>query len=245
MKTKKYPSDMSLNNYYYNEQIRKYIVQFMAVFHGLQVDISKSGEERNLIRVPIKYGSTDRIVAAVLTEQTQNKPINLPIMSARLLGLELNPELRKGVNTKQRQQYLEVGDTFPDDIKTVESLMPIPYNGRFELVIMASNSHQLFQMLEQILVLFDPTLPIQISDDALDWTRLNNLTLDMVSDEETYPSGTDRRIILYRLEFITTVYLTTPRKHRNDIIKEIKLRIQTVSRQDDILGYYADVWEME
>ena len=45
------------DGYYYDKQITNYILQFMAIFSGLQVRVGKFGDqEESLIPVPIHYG---------------------------------------------------------------------------------------------------------------------------------------------------------------------------------------------
>ena len=63
----------TLGNYYYNEQFKKHIVQFMAIFSGLKVSSGKNdfNSASNLITVPVVYGSRDRVVSHIFSEQTQ------------------------------------------------------------------------------------------------------------------------------------------------------------------------------
>jgi hypothetical protein len=64
-----------------------------------------------------------------------------------------------------------------------------------EAAIMATNEYQHQQMLEQILLLFNPDLQIQISDGYNDWTKITHVELVSVGLETPYPSEADRRII--------------------------------------------------
>ena len=107
--------------HYYNKQFKRYITQFMAIFAGMQVSIGKNddSDQEELISVPIQYGNKDRVVAYILGDQTQNKPLRLPMMSAYINGINMAPESRKGVGNTKRQTYLPRGGVFPDEIKTV------------------------------------------------------------------------------------------------------------------------------
>jgi len=102
---------MAFNNYFYNFQIQNYIIQFMAIFAGLQVEVGKTDtRDKALIPVHIKYGSKDRVSAAILTSFTQNKQPRVPLMSAYITGFELAPERRKGIGTVRREAFLPSGE---------------------------------------------------------------------------------------------------------------------------------------
>lgn len=223
-----------LDNYHYDAQLRKYIVQFAAVFAGIQVEVGKRGDiEPHLINVPIKNASVDRIVGHIKSENTQNKPIRLPIMSFQLVNPDLAPDLRKGIGTKRRSTHMPTGGLFPDDMKVVEQRQPVPYRALFELVIWASNQDQHYQIMEQILTLFDPMIQIQTTDDIFDWTKLTSIELTDVRFDETVPQGSERRIIQSRLGFSVPIYLSIPAKVHSNYVKDIYLRIGAVGADSE------------
>ena len=51
--------------------------------------------------------------------------------------------------------------------------MPTPYTLSMKADIWTSNTDQKLQLLEQILVLFNPALEIQTTDNYIDWTSLS------------------------------------------------------------------------
>lgn len=221
----------SISSHYYNGQLRHYLVQLMAVFAGLQVQVGKRDDnEPHLINVPIYSASKDRVVGAIKGENTQNKPIRLPAMSITLTNLELAPERRKGVPNHRRNAYMPQGGLFPDDISVVEQRMPVPYNAYFEVAIWASNTQQNHQILEQILMLFNPFIEIQTSDDPFDWTMLTKVELIGVRPEENVPPGTDRRIIQTALDFQVPIWLSVPADVHKRYVKEIYTRLGVVSQ---------------
>lgn len=216
--------------YWYNDQLKRYITQFMAIFSGLQVQIGKNSQSssNSLIPVTIHYGSHDRVVAALMSDNTQNKPLRLPMMTAYMENLDLAQDLMHGVGVERRSSYVPTGGLLPDDVKVVHQRSPIPYKMTVQLGIYASNTDQHFQILEQILMLFDPQLMIQTSDSVFDWTRLTTVKLMNMSMDQQYPVGTDRRIIQSTIRFEMPVYLASPADIRQDFIKSIKLRIGMV-----------------
>jgi hypothetical protein len=217
-------------SFYYDEQLKRYAVQFMAIFANMRVQVGASATQpARLIKVPIVYGSRDRVVASIKGEHTQNKPLRVPTMSAYIRSLEMAPELRKGVAQKRRNVVQPLGGVFPDDVRTVEQYMPVPYKARFELSVYASNTDQHFQIMEQILMIFDPILQIQTSDDPLDWTQITTVELQSVNWEENFPSLADQRMIQSTLNFDTTVYLSAPANLKHNFIAEIKIRLGVVN----------------
>lgn len=217
------------DGYYYDAQLKNYILQFMAIFTGLQVQIGKwNTEDERLISVPVHYGAPDRVVAALLANNTQNSPLRLPTMSAYLRGLNLDSSRMTGVGLERRQAYVPVGGLVPDDIRVIHQRKPIPYTLELDLSIYASNTDQHFQIMEQILPLFDPQLNIQTSDGIFDWTRLTHVLLKNITVDSNYPIGTDRRIVQSSITFEMPVWIDTPADVRRDFVERVLYRIGTV-----------------
>ena len=239
-----------LDNYYYDKQLRSYILQFASVFAGLQVHTGK-GENGMItsISVPCVVGNRDRVVAALMQGNSGNAPIPIPLMSVNLQGLELAPERRKGIGHQDRKTYLPTQGVFPDDLKVAHRLMPIPYNANFELSIYASNTDQMHQILEQILLIFDPILQIQISDAPFDWTKITHIELTGIQNEENYPVGQDRRILVWSLTFMMPIYLSAPMDLKRNIIEQVNLRFGNLDSfvlnevgSDGELVPFSDIW---
>lgn len=242
-------SGRPLKAYYYDNQLRKYILQFMAIFAGLQVKIGKRTtgattpvtdcdgnvtevpvvEDDRLITVPIYYGHMDRVVAAILAENTQNKMLRLPTMSAYIRGLDFKKEWQAGIGFEQRQSYLKTGGLLPDDVKVIHQRRPFPFELTIELNLYASNTDQHFQMLEQILLVFDPMLQIQTSDGLFDLGRMTHVELTGVSLNTNWPIGTDKRIVQSMLSFKMPIWMQTPADVRKDFVEKIFMRVGAVS----------------
>lgn len=216
--------------YYYDNQLRDYIVQFGAVFAGMQVSIGANEDnEERLISIPIKNASVDRVVGHIMGDNTQNKPLRLPMFSFTLANIGLAPERFKGIGVTRRNAYVPTGGLVPDDIKVVVQRQPVPYNVTFELRLWASNQDQNYQVVEQILSMFNPDIQIQTSDDVFDHTRITQVELKDFSLDETMPAGTERRAIVSLFTFEVPIWLTIPSEVHDKVIKEIYLRIGTVS----------------
>src|SRR5574343_101787 len=218
-----------IKHYFYASQLKKFIIGFSNVFTGLQVSSGKDCNGQKIqMEVPVRYGSTDRVVAAIANSNTQNKLHTLPMMSCYMSSLELAPDRMHGVNQVDRRTYLEQGGIFPDDVKAIKRVMAIPYNMIMELAIYASNTDQMFQILEQILMLFDYDMQLQFNDAPFDWTKISKLILTGMQNEENYPAGSDSRMIIWTLNFEMPIWLSPPVEVRKDIINSISLKISDI-----------------
>ena len=214
-----------LTEYFYEGQLRSYLLQFCNIFTGLQVKTGKGecGVEE-MMTVPISIGSRDRVVAAIQAGNTQNKPFAVPAMVGNMTAVALSPN-RKGVGVVDRRTYLPQGGIYPDDLKSATRVMPIPYIMSTELSIYASNTQQMHQILEQLLMLFDPILQIQTSDAALDWTKITTVELTGLNNEENYPPAGDRRLIMWTLSFDIPIYISAPVDIKDEIVRKIVIRL--------------------
>jgi len=241
--------------FYYEHQLKSYILQFMAIFTGLQVQVGRKSTgvvttsppdpcdgtvtpieqelDARLVSVPVYYGAMDRVVASLFADNTQNKPLRLPCMSAYMTNLSLTPELLKGVGFNRSQTYLPTGGLLPDDVRVIHQRMPVPYMMEIELYLYASNTDQHFQMLEQILIMFDPyLLQIQTNDSLFDWTKITQVELKNINIDQNFPPGADRRIIQSKLSFQVPIYISAPAEIRKDFVEKIFARIGVVNVSD-------------
>lgn len=219
------------NGYYYDQQLRNHTLQFMAIFSGLQVQVGKwNGNDESLISVPVHYGDPDRVVAAILANNTQNTPVRLPAMSAYMKGLSIATDRMHGVGVERRNSHVPVGGLVPDDIQVIYQRNPVPYMMEMELSVMTSNTDQMWQILEQIMVLFDPQLTIQTTDSLFDMSRVTSVTLTGgPTYENPYPAGQEKRYVKAVLTFEMPIYLSIPADVKKNYVERILMRIGAVS----------------
>jgi hypothetical protein len=224
---------MTIDTYYFDHQIANYIVQFMNVFSGMVVKTGKraDGTEKDII-VPIQYGSRDRVVSAILSDNTQNKPLRLPVMSCHIDEIGYAMHRHKGVGVTRVVKYVPRGGLLHEDAKTIHQLMPNPYDIMMSLSIYTSNVNTQHQILEQLFLLFDPILQLQTSDSTFDWTKITKIVLRNIQYEENYPIGTDRRMIVTTINFEMPIWISGPSELKNELIKKIYARIGAVSSLD-------------
>ena len=215
-----------IHHYYYDAQLRQYLLQFVAIFHGLKVQTGIGEcDVPEFISVPIVIGNKDRVVAALMSGNTINRSFSLPTMSAYLQGLAPADARRKAPGMVHQTVTMKTGGVFPDDLTTVKRAIPIPYDATIELSIYASNTQQMHQILEQILVLFNPDIQIQKSDAPFDWTKLSNVTLTDIANDENYPAGTERRMTVWTISFTMPIWIGIPMGIKDDLVRKIIIQI--------------------
>jgi hypothetical protein len=218
------------DGFWYDQQIKRWVTQYMAIFQGLQVQVGKwNTESEQLITVPIHFGSPDKVVAALIANNTQNQPMRLPIMAAQISSLDIAKDRMHGTGFNRRESYVPVGGLVPNDIKVIHQRMPVPYDLEMKLGICVSNTDQHLQILEQILPLFDPQLQIQSSDAPFDMTRLTSVELKSgPAFEQNSLLVTDTRIIQSTMVFTMPIWINIPAEVRRDFIEKIYIRIGAV-----------------
>ena len=189
--------------YFYNEILRRTIVAFGTLFNGITVKQTDS-----TIRVPLAYGPTQKFLARLEQAPDLNKStaITLPRMSFEFTGLTYDPS-RKVTTT---QQYT-VKD--PDNgSESKKTYMPVPYNMQFELAIMCKLNDDALQITEQILPYFQPDYTLTIKDmEDMGIARDIPIVLNSINYEDNYRGDyTERRAIMYTLDFTTKFYLYGP-----------------------------------
>ena len=135
----------------------------------------------------------------------------------------------------------------PGNLYTIERYMPVPYNILLQVDLLTSNTDSKFQLLEQILVLFNPGIELQSTDNPLDWTSVFNIRMsDVRWSSKTIPTGTTDEIDVATLQFEVPVWISPPAKvKRQTIIQRIITDIHSTIDVEG-LGYqknYKDFFD--
>jgi hypothetical protein len=211
-----------MQQFFYDEQIRRFLLQFTRIFSNFQVEYGKDAEgTAALLRVPIRYGDASRQAQTVLQNNSASALPSTPLMTFYITELEYardrvqEPYFVDKQNVRQRyyDQDTETYETTQGNAFTVERLMPVPFNLSIRLDIWTSNTNQKLQILEQILTLFNPALEIQSTDNYLDWTSLSVCELESVTwTSRSIPMGTDDPIDIASLSFTLPIWISPPAK---------------------------------
>jgi len=207
--------------FFYDEQIRRFLLQFIRAF-----------------------SNSTRMVSSIIRENSENKIIPTPMISCYIGGLEYNPERRqdpsfidkKHIRMRKFDPNTNEYTTQQGNAFTIERMMPVPYTLQMNVDIWTSNTNQKLQLLEQILVLFNPALEIQSTDNYLDWTSLSYIELANVQfSSRSVPVGVDEQIDIATLQFTVPIYLSAPAK-----VKKLGVINKIVASIYDDQGGIAD-----
>ena len=178
----------------------------------------------SLVRVPVMYGDADRQVAHINKQNSENKINSTPRIAVYISDLQMDRE-RLGDATHVGKVHIRERDIDDADSTnpqytssqgknyTVERLMPTPYKLTLKADIWSSSTEQKLQILEQIMMLFNPSLEIQTTDNYLDWTSLSvvNLT-NMTFSNRQVPVGAESAIDIATLTFDMPIWISPPAK---------------------------------
>ena len=202
-------------NFFYDAQIRRYITQTIRALSNFVV---KYGDG-TLHRIPVMYGDADRQVASIIRQNSENKVNSVPRISVYISALALDRDRLADqsfvdkVHIRERDVVSGAYTTGQGKNYTVERLMPTPFKLTMKCDIWSANTDQKLQILEQILVLFNPSLELQTTDNYIDWTSLTVLNLNDISwDSRTVPVGNDTPIDIATLTLETPIWINPPVK---------------------------------
>lgn len=203
--------------HFYDGQIRRYVTQLMRLVSNFPV---KDGKGQEKI-VPVMYGDLTRQVASIIRDNSENKLPSAPRMAVYITALELDKDrltdatYTRSVNIRERAYDEEAGEYLntKGPNYTVERLIPTPYMMRANVDIWTSNTDQKLQILEQLLVLFNPSLEIQTTDNFVDWTSITVVNLESVQfTNRSIPVGVETEIDVATLTFSIPIYISPPSK---------------------------------
>lgn len=212
-----------MQQFFYDEQIRRFLLQFARICSNFQIEYGREAdsEEAALLRVPVRYGDATRNAQTIIQENSANNLPSTPLMTFYIHNLEYDrpriqePYFVSKVNVRQRtyDEQTDSYETTQGNAFTIERLMPVPYSLGITLDIWTSNTNQKFQLLEQMLIMFNPSLEIQSTDNFIDWTSLSVVYLDSVSwSSRTIPVGTNDSIDIATLKFSLPIWISPPAK---------------------------------
>ena len=209
-------------NYFYDNQIRRFLIQVARVFSDWQVTKGKDPAGNDiLVRIPIQYGDSSRMAAAQIANNSPSSLPSAPMISYYISGLEYDqkrtqdPTFVDNLSVRQRtynpetQHYEQTqGQAF-----TVERIMPVPYTLRITVDVWTTNYQQKLELIEQLGVLFNPSLEIQSTDNFIDWTSLSVVYQDgLTFSSRSIPAGSGNPIDILSWKFYMPIWISSPAK---------------------------------
>lgn len=240
-----------ISEFFYDNQIRRFLIQFGKIFSNWSVTKGKDPAGNEIIvRVPVMYGDSSRQAATILANNSASNLPSAPLITFYISGLEYDqkrtqdPTFVDRINVRQRsyntetQSYEQVqGQAF-----SIERLMPVPYTLRVTVDMWTTNYNQKLQIIEQLGALFNPALEIQSTDNFIDWTSLSVVFQDgLTFSSRTIPQGSGNPIDVMSWKFYMPIWISTASKLRKfGVIEKIiasifKGNALTDIQDDDLL----------
>lgn len=211
----------------------------------------KSGIDINgndvIVGVPIKYAETSKQASLILVNNSQNAVLTAPAIACYITEMTYNRERMQEPNhidkihVRERQFDNETNSytTNQGQGYTVERHMPVPFDLIVNADLWTTSTDQKLQILEQLLVWFNPSFEIQTNNNFIDWTSLSlveltNLTFSNRSipiNDDTYDVAT--------MTFTIPIWLSPPVKLKKlGVIQTIFANIYDDSgmMNDDIIS---------
>jgi hypothetical protein len=229
-------------DYWYDEQIKRYLIQILRVFSNFQVrEYTSNGVKYN--RVPAKYGDPSRMVAQILRGNSENVLNSAPQISVAIQSIQPARDRTHEpffVDTQQvAEREFDIGrnnyTSEQGNLYTTQRYMPVPYNMTIQVDIWTTNTDTKLQLLEQIFVIFNPSIQLQSNSNPLDWTSVFEIELtDIAWSNRSIPSGVDETLDIATLTFSVPIWISPPAKvKRQSIIQQI---IADIHKIEDIGG---------
>lgn len=208
---------MTTVTYFYDGQIRRYLLQIMRLMSNFVVKYS----DGTLSRIPVSYGTADRQVSNIINQNSENTVQSTPRIAVYITDLELDSSRlsdssyvgkvtvrERAINDITGEYLSSQGNGY-----TIERLMPTPYKLTVKVDIWSSSAGQKLEIIEQILMLFNPSLEIQTTDNYLDWTSLSVVDLQsFIFSSRSVPVGAADEIDIATLTLSTPIWISPPAK---------------------------------
>ena len=198
-----------LGQQFYHETMRKVVVAFGTIFNNIHlVRKDNNGNIIQTMKVPLAYGPREKFLVRLREDAdlTKQVAVTLPRIGFEIQGLSY--DATRKLNRVQRFKKVKTGTTKQLDTQ----YMPVPYNVDFQLYVMAKQSDDALQIVEQILPYFQPDYTVTINDNAdMGIKRDVPLILNSVGYEDNYEGEfQQRRAIVYTMDFTAKFYLYGP-----------------------------------
>ena len=152
-----------LGQQFYHETMRKVVVAFGTIFNNINiVRKNNSGTVIQRMKVPLAYGPKQKFIVRLDNDPSlkTKTAVTLPRIGFEINNLSYDP-IRK-LNRVQRFKKVKSSSAKANRLDT--QFMPVPYNLDFTLFVMAKNSDDALQIVEQILPYFQPDYTVTIND---------------------------------------------------------------------------------
>ena len=218
-----------LGQQFYHETMRKVVVAFGTMFNDINlVRTNNAGEVIQTMKVPLAYGPKQKWLARLQEDPNITKKVAVTLPR---LGFEIQTISYDSTRKLNSIQKLKKVNSSAQGKTMSQQFMPVPYNMDFQMAVMAKNSDDALQIVEQILPFFQPDYTVTLNDNtAMGTTRDVPIVLTNVGYEDNYESDLiTRRAIIYTLDFTAKFYLYGPVTDQK-VIKTVQVDQYTDSK---------------
>lgn len=230
--------------YFYDSQIKRYLMQVVRAFSGFQYMSGQRGSvPPSLNIVPCLPAKRNRQAAMIQRNASENTILSVPQITVDMTNFEPDRERMQNINHVDRFQVTErYRDPLTGEYQegrgnsaTIERLMPRPYMMTVQVDIWTSTMDQKHQLLEQIDTMIFPSFDIQNSDNPLDWSALTTVTFESQQwTSLSVPIGTENEIDIATITLKIPIWLTPPALiHRQNVIEQIVTNITEADRDSN------------
>ena len=212
--------------HFYHEAIKRAVSVFGTMFNEIDIQRdNKDGTTAQNVRVPLSYGPKQKFIARldqagdIMDNNSSRVAMTLPRIAFDITGLTYDAE-RKLAKLKQYKLHDASDNTV---LRT--QFAPVPYNINFGLYVLAKNTEDALQIVEQILPFFTPDFTVTMTTvPGTNEKRDVPIVLQDVSYTDEYEGDFQaRRVITWNLNFEMKTYLYGSISS-SEIIRDVRAR---------------------
>lgn len=211
-----------MSTYFYDEQIKRFLIQFGRILSNWYVTFGNDPQGNPILhRVPIMYGDASRQAATIIANNSASNLPSAPLITYYISGIDYDqsrtqePYFVDKLTVRQRAFNSDTNEyeTTQGNAFNVERIMPVPYTLRITVDFWTSNYKQKLELIEQLGVLFNPSMELQSTDNFIDWTSLSVVYQDgLTFSSRSIPVGTGNPIDILSWKFYMPIWLSSPVK---------------------------------
>jgi hypothetical protein len=208
-------------DYFYDAQIYRFLEQIVRAYSGFKyMTGSRAGLPPVEQVVPVRMAPTDRLVASIMKNLSDNTLFAAPLIAVYITGVSgRRDDLQNPAHVDTRQVVERAIDPVSGEYEhgrgksyTVKRLMALPMTMTVNVDVWTTNLNQKLQLLEQITIATYPDFDIQNSNNALDWTALTRVQVrdDITFTSRAIPIGTADEIDIMTFTLDIPFWLSPP-----------------------------------
>ncbi len=186
------------------------VVAFGSLFNDIRIArYNANGTVKEYIRLPLSYGPKEKFLVRLRADADLSSKVAITLQR---IGFEIQNLTYDGTRKLSRVQKFKKVNT-GNNTRTLDTqFMPVPYNLDIVLYVLAKQSDDALQIVEQILPYFQPDYTITVNDMAdMGIKRDVPIILNSISYEDNYEGDFDqRRALIYTMNFTCKFYLYGP-----------------------------------